>query len=418
MQSCELFKQITQPREDPPVVERDTVPDKEEVVVLPEDTVTISPDIDTTRTYHVAVLLPFSLDQTFIDSFDHQKRTTRYQPLIATELYEGMVLALEDLDRLGVSVKVSVIDTKNDLSEINYWLTMQDVANVDMIIGPLFPQNLASISSYAQKAGIWLVSPYSGYVALQEDNPWYLNPVPNLWAHQKTMADFLWQKDTARQLFIIHSASANDRHLGRQMMDHLKAMAPFTEVPPATLIEAPANGQYDSTLLSMKDTNWVILTSYNEVFINNVVRLLNRHTKKRPIRLMGMPGWLDQFESLRLDYLNNLSLHITKGLVMDTSSAQYDSVVQRYRNRFGFAPSANTLLGYEVMYTQVSLLIQQKLPPSLFNPVIVKGISSGVQYVAQTYSPENPSPPVIRWFVNGQVKVFKYDQYRLKPVAP
>lgn len=413
-QGCFLFK----PTADDPVVDTPDEPvDTPSVVVIDTliDTTDV-PIIDPQRAFEIAVLLPFAIDQEFIDSFDLERRTTQYRPQIAIEMYEGMLLALRDLDTLGIDLTIHVHDTKNRLSEIAFLLALRDMADVDMIIGPLFPQNLAQVASLIQEEDIWLVSPFASYTRLDSTHLRYLNFNPTLWAHQRTMADFLAQQDSAGQVLIIHSSNPADKQHATNLLEHLKTFSPFSEVPPGILLEAAATGIYDSTYLHKEQPNWVVVTSYNEVFVNNVIRTLGDQVRRFPIHLMGMPGWLDNFESLRLDYLNDLQYHQTEALVMDTTSAAYLHVDSMYRSLYGFRPSAHTLKGYELMYTHVLMLAQDQLPPDLFAPTSQKRISKGVQYIGQTRTTDEPGREEVEFYVNGQVEVLRYKDFRLEHI--
>lgn len=414
VQGCFLFRPAA---DDKVVEEKDQPVDTPAVVVI--DTLIDTPDkpvLDTSQSYDIAILLPFSIDQAFIDSFDLERRTTKYRPQIALEMYEGMLLALQDLDTLGIDLTVHVHDTKNRLSEIEFLLAIRDMAAADMIIGPLFPQNLQKVAELTRDKDIWLVSPFASYVQLDQVHDHFLNFNPTLWAHQRAMADFLAQQDSMGQVLIVHSSNAADQQHARQLLAHLEAFSPFSEVPPGLLLEAKANGTYDSTHLSKDRPNWVVLTSYNEVFINNALRTLGDQVKRYPIRLMGMPGWLENFESLRLDYLHELTYHQTEGLVMDTNSALFRAIDSRYRTAYGFRPSAHTLRGYELLYTHVMLLVQDQLPPDLFAPPLQQRLSSGVQYIGQTRTSDQPGYDEIEYFVNGRVKVFRYKNWQLEQV--
>jgi hypothetical protein len=189
-------------------------------------------------------------------------------------------------------------------------------------------------------------------------------------------------------------------------------LAPYENVEPAVMLEAHANGVFDSTRLVGDRTNWIVATSYNEVFLNNLLRQLDYHSQQFPIRLIGLPGWLDNFESLRFDYLNNLQLHISKGLVADTSLATWKTVNQQYRDRFGFAPSQQVITGFESLYTGVQMVTQNLQPGPVAN-ALFQGITSGVRYVPY-YTTQSGKEPMFK--VNDQVQWFRYKDFVLEPL--
>ncbi len=415
--ACSLFKKADQPV----VVDRPSdKPTRTDTaaVVTPADTAT--PVVDTQPetkpprkdTLQVAIMLPFSVDKTFMDDFDMEMRTTRYRPLIATELYEGMLLALEALESETLHLRVEVFDTKNNVGEIRYILAQRRMKDMDLIIGPLFPKNLDIVSEFSRDNQIPLISPYASIITIASPNPYYLNLMPTVWSHIQNIAAYLTDNHALDNILLIHSNSENDKKMADDLLTAMTNLAPYENVSPAIKLEASSNGFFDSAKLSPDRTNWVVATSYNEVFLNNLLRQLDQYGQSNTIRLVGMPGWLDNFESLRFDYLNNLQLHITEGLAADTTLPTWKTMDARYRERFGFAPSQQVITGFEAAYTGIQL-VWQELHPAPVKTTTFQGVTNGVQYIP-FYTPISAEEPMFR--VNDRVQWYRYKDYLLEPL--
>ena len=78
-----------------------------------KDTVEVPINIDTSFSvgqyntkdkYKIAVLLPFSIDRERLLYFDPDAHERTYQPYIALEFYEGMLMALDSLKKQGANI--------------------------------------------------------------------------------------------------------------------------------------------------------------------------------------------------------------------------------------------------------------------------------------------------------------------------
>src|SRR5690606_28253781 len=73
------------------------------------------------ETKHIAVMLPFRLNRVTIDSIEDTKNRLNRDAYLKSSIdfYTGVLTAIDSLKKLGVSLKVDVYDTKNEVSEIS-----------------------------------------------------------------------------------------------------------------------------------------------------------------------------------------------------------------------------------------------------------------------------------------------------------
>ena len=105
--------------------------------------------IESFETKHIALMLPFRLDRVNPDSLYDTKKQIKNDIFLSTSLdfYSGVLMAVDSLKHLGISLKVDVYDTKNQLSQVGYLLNTNDLKNADAVIGPLMPKNLERVAS-------------------------------------------------------------------------------------------------------------------------------------------------------------------------------------------------------------------------------------------------------------------------------
>jgi len=124
----------------------------------------------------VAVLLPFFLKEnsqrTYIDSTRKDSQGNKIYremnkpegsildgSLPFLEAYEGILIAVDSLRSLGLSVELDVYDTGADTLQIKRLLRSDLLSDVDLIIGPVFSDNVEQISGWAAERDIPFVSP-------------------------------------------------------------------------------------------------------------------------------------------------------------------------------------------------------------------------------------------------------------------
>ena len=128
-----------------------------------------------TGSLDVAVLLPFyfreNADRIEIDSSRMVKGKRIYKEtkrpddwiypgsIDFVEMYEGILLATDTLRSLGLDINLYAYDIRSDTFELSRLISKGLLANMDLIIGPVYSGNLAMVTEYALQAGIPVVSP-------------------------------------------------------------------------------------------------------------------------------------------------------------------------------------------------------------------------------------------------------------------
>lgn len=116
------------------------------------------------REINIGLILPFHLDKT---------TNTPKESEIATDIFIGAKVALDSLAMKGKKLNLTVLDSKNDASEIETLMTEQNFSKFDAIVGPLFASNFRSLAERLEGSGIALISPLSN----AEDLTTYENAV-------------------------------------------------------------------------------------------------------------------------------------------------------------------------------------------------------------------------------------------------
>ena len=126
---------------------------------------------DNTRTYKIAYLLPFSIGE--------KERNVNIERFI--DFYRGSLIAMEDIKTSGISLEVYTFDTQLGTSKTQEIVKSKLPKDIDLIIGPAYPEQITQVASFAKKNNIVQVVPFTSHISNSDRYaPHYqFNPVPN-----------------------------------------------------------------------------------------------------------------------------------------------------------------------------------------------------------------------------------------------
>jgi len=126
---------------------------------------------DNTRTYKIAYLLPFSIGE--------KERNVNIERFI--DFYRGSLIAMEDIKTSGVSLEVYTFDTQLGTSKTQEILKSKLPKDIDLIIGPAYPEQITQVASFAKKNNIVQVVPFTSHISNSDRyaQQYQFNPVPN-----------------------------------------------------------------------------------------------------------------------------------------------------------------------------------------------------------------------------------------------
>ena len=147
--------------------------DDQPVVVTPPDTPDVTPAVPRQdQPLQVALILPFMLDENTVTPTADQAKMV--------EFYEGFLLAVDSLRDSGVSLELYVFDSGDASRSLSPILEKEEMANMDIIFGPMHAPHVAQAADFSRAHAIPLVLPFSRGVAQLAGNPylWQVNADP------------------------------------------------------------------------------------------------------------------------------------------------------------------------------------------------------------------------------------------------
>ncbi len=305
--------------------------------------------------FNVVLLLPLHIDRNiyFISNYKDEKDKMFYKnSQLFFEIYEGIFLALQTLKKQGLSINLSVYDTKNDSKTVKDIMDKLNYPNVDLIIGPIYSANVKIAAHYAKKHHINLISPLSQNNELIEENPFVYQVVPSNEMRIKKTSDMFGRlHDTS--IVIIHNGTEKEQKSIDVYKKKLSQSFSFQEKTDDISLKIvnynEGREERVEDALSIGIQNVIIIPSDEEVFITQVIDKLYLLTENYDIKLVGFPNW-ESFQNINLEHLKDLSFHYISPVYRNYSNTKVKNFIDEYRTIFETEPSISSFEGYDIMY--------------------------------------------------------------------
>jgi hypothetical protein len=324
------------------------------VVVDPDDPNNGNNTIDTTSnddpvipggiiksTYEVAVLLPLYTGD-FITNNQVPSKAKR-----SINYYEGMLLGFRRLEGEGVNMNVNVFDTK--VNNISTLMSKSEVANADLIIGPVSSGNVA-IAAQSNKTNKQLLVSLNSSENLTHENPYFIQASPSLSSHCETVVKHFKTHNPTSKIILLGRnedaavfpmyQDANMLYEGSSDVDRL-----------SEYIVTGSNSDYDirglNSQLSRLDTNIIVIPSGNQGFVYSMLRSLSLIRTTYPIIVVGMPRW-ENFLRIDPDYYIKMNVHISNSAYINHNDFNITEFKRSFFNEYGMPPTTEAYKGYDV----------------------------------------------------------------------
>lgn len=332
-------------------------------VPLPSD---ISDRAGTGRgTFDMVLMLPFLSNRLEERNGEIKNNVSRW----SVNFYAGMQMALDQLDRDGLSLNLHVIDTEASPDRIRRLLESRaDVRNAQIIMGPYRRDNIRMVAEFGKRENVIVVSPYSASSNLTADNPNFIQVSPTLESHCQALVQHALQDFDPAQIVLV--ARDADREL--QCLD-IMMEAYYTyagtrdpEVIPEQYIvphrEAPYTDiDLEPLVEGRSDLAFVIPSWADETFVYSFLRELDVACESdQRVVVYGMPQWVN-YQHIDYDYYERFNVRVSSNIHLDDRDQAVIDFKREYFERFGALPEDAAFLGYDLTRYFGQLLIDNGL---------------------------------------------------------
>jgi hypothetical protein len=304
----------------------------------------------------VAVFAPIYINEAFDgNTFKLGKNSLPKNLLPGLEFYNGVMMAIDSLDKEGIAADISIYDTK-DLAEFNRVVKGGALNNTQLIIAALTnTTELSQLSTVAFQKNIPFISatyPNTGNIS----NPYFVLLNSSLQAHVEGIYKYLQRNHSLDNIVMFKRKGAVEDYL-KNIFTELNKNTRSVSLKMKWVELTDTFYTYQATrYLDSTKRNVVVVASPYESFGLRVVKGVNT-IDNFTTTVVGMPTW-DGINELNKSSYNNVEIVYSTPFNYPRNNSLGANISHSYRAKYNSRPSDMVYRGYEVMYHFTKLLIK------------------------------------------------------------
>jgi hypothetical protein len=291
----------------------------------------------------ISLLLPLALDHAVAG----QKYSAADLKManMSVEYYQGFKLALDSLTATGANYKLQIFDSKGDAALAHSLALNPQVKNGELIIGPIFPDDIKSFTSVLTAARKPIVSPLSPASPAVFRNQNLITMTPPLAYHAIGAATYIVKSIKPKKVFILASGFSDEKLYTSPFKRTIDSLSK-KKIPVITVTIVRGNLTPLIPQLSATDQNVFLVPSTKQAFLMVTLRSLDTLSKKYRVTLFGHPNW-EKYAFLKASLLQRLNTHITSTDKIDYKSAETNTFLRSYRRMYRTEPTDFAIKGFD-----------------------------------------------------------------------
>lgn len=305
--------------------------------------------VDKNKVY-VSLMMPLNLDkmgEISTTKFDVEQRGKKsYRALEFIQFYEGVEMALKELESRGVDIVLNVVDVPGmAAADAEKAYTSHNVANSDLLIALLTKDGFAKVAELAQRDHLFVVNPMSTRTDIVE-NPYVVKIMPSVAGQSKAIVQSIRASYPGYAVTVVCSGHKNEQPIRDELQQQ------FSQAGMTVDFFTWSN---DSKLLAAlkRNPHNVVVNIYDQDRSRNRVQsstLMNRlvSIKTNTPILYTIPDYTKEYSDIDFGQLQQLSYH-TFNTDYDENVPSQKQFVEAYREQYKTEPIGQyAALGHDV----------------------------------------------------------------------
>lgn len=363
--------------------------------------------------YIVAVLFPF-----LSNAMNPSPTASRPNQAIL-DIYLGMRMAADSLAKTGVQLDLRAYDTERNIETLKRILRSDELKNADLIVGPIFPEELKYVQQFSIDNKINMISPVSNSPDFMRDNPFALLFQSSIQTIGVRAAEVMATAVRKRNCMVLYGDTQKDSVMAGSFMERAQSLGiqiVFAErynretanrIPTvlATATEFDEFKNPSQFSLRRDSIGGIFVASDNPLIYSKVNSSVT--TRGDSIVVMGSEAWIAP-ENTSVSFENYERIHVLLAAPNFSSvrSVPYMNFRKNFMGKHGVYPTQYAKMGFEFTF-----FIGHALRD--YGTYFQQGLSEKGYYKAWLYegydyangSHDNQYVPFV-YFNNGELTVF------------
>ena len=353
-----------------------------------------------TRQSTISLILPLGLDQ--LAPGQKYSAANLKKANMGVEFYQGFKLGLDSLTSTGANYKLQVFDSKDDAAQAHSLALNPQVRNGDLIVGPIFPEDVKSFTSVLTSARKPIVSPLSPAAPATFKNQNLVTMTPPLEYHAMGAATYIVKKLGPKKVFILNSGFSDEKLYTAPFKRTIDSLSK-RKIQVVNFTVTRGNLTPLVAQLNNKVQNIFLVPSTKQAFLMVTLRSLDTLANKFPVTLFGHPNW-EKYAFLKAKLLQRLKTHITSTDKVDYKAANTNAFLRSYRRAYHTEPTDYAIKGFDQAMYFGELLAKDNDSYRKPEEHEFTGLHNSFHFVKK---------PGLGW-INTHVDILRYENFELK----
>ena len=266
------------------------------------------------------------------------------------QFYEGVIIAVDSMKKAGMKIKLHVYDTQNSVAAVRRAMSRDGFLEMDLIIGPVFPEVQEEVARVAAKNRIPMVSPFSSNSVLVNSNSYLyqINPTREYLADET--ADMVAER-YANSNFIVVKTSAYEGKPEAALVRMFREKVDFSKGGKYTVFDFQREGiSALKNLMSAEKENVIFIPSSVEGELSVAISNINNLADEFSITLIGANNYQQRYPSIDVAQFHNLKFKYLNPFWMDYDNPATVRFIQKFKSNFATEPNNFGVQGFDAAF--------------------------------------------------------------------
>ena len=299
-----------------------------------------------TRTYKIAYLLPFSIGE--------NERNVNIERFI--DFYRGSLIAMEDIKTSGVSLEVYTFDTQLGTSKTQEIVKSKLPKDIDLIIGPAYPEQISQVASFAKKNNIVQVVPFTSHISNSDRyaQQYQFNPVPN--DLDKIVAANIFNKFKDNNIYMVYFSNEENEKSFYTLPEQLERLMKLKSVRYVKLNINDISKDKIASIANNNKHNLMVIRQCQTSDFQEIIDMFDNNTRNITfVTEHNIFDYAQKDKSLKNKDLVSYSLFNT---------APTNKYISSYNNYFPTRSKAQSTPNYDLLGYDITLYFCKALQPN------------------------------------------------------
>lgn len=261
----------------------------------------------------VSLMMPFNLsqlDKISTSKFDVEQRgRISYQCFDFIQFYEGLLLGLDRLEKMGYDVTLNVVDVEGTSDEeVEKAFRSHNVAQSDLLIAMMTRLPFAKVAELAREAHLFVVNPVADRSEIVVGNPYVFKCLPSNEAKANSIVRVVRRTMPNMPIYIVHSNAKSEKPMLDALTDELgkhdDMQYTLVDWAQQTKLTTALRGGDRAVVISLYNQD----KSKNRIFSSQLLNKLSAFKNKLPY-LITVEDWCDLYNDVDFSQLQGVNYH-------------------------------------------------------------------------------------------------------------